>query len=158
MDSSNWSDQQRRQAAEIFAKRVRESWKSSQSRTDRRRGRVAAHLSVAIADSGITRAKVADRAGMKPSQLTRQLSGDVNLTLDSIGRICEAIGYDFDVLLRKVGDPVAKQPWERTLDRTDVFHRVFERAHRRQVLVMEGVSAGQAANDDSLLVAKLEAA
>lgn len=73
---------------------------------------MAGNLSVAIARSGLSRAKLAVKARIKPAQLSRQLSGDVNLTLDSIGRICEAVGLEFDVLYRKAEAPVAVQEWQ----------------------------------------------
>jgi hypothetical protein len=49
------------------------------------------------------------------------LSGDTNLTLDSIGKICDAIEYDFDVVLRKQGAKPALQPWQQPLSRENFF-------------------------------------
>lgn len=79
----------------------------------RRRAKVAGQLSALIATLGISHAKVAAKAGMKPPQLSKQLSGDTNLTLDSIGRICEAVGADYDLVFRKQGEQSVGQWWER---------------------------------------------
>lgn len=80
----------------------------------RRRAKVAGQLSALIATLGISHAKVAAKAGMKPPQLSKQLSGDTNLTLDSIGRICEAVGADYDLVFRKQGEQSVGQWWERS--------------------------------------------
>jgi transcriptional regulator with XRE-family HTH domain len=82
---------------------------------------VAIDLSIAVAESGRTRQAVAEQAGIKLSQLSRQLSGDTNLTLDSIGKICDAIEYEFDVVLRKQGTKSALQPWQQPLSRENFF-------------------------------------
>jgi DNA-binding phage protein len=78
----------------------------------KRRARVAAQLSALLATLNLSHSKVADKAHMKRSQLSRQLSGDANLTIDTIARICEAAGADFDVVFRMKAAPAAKQFWE----------------------------------------------
>lgn len=125
MDSANWSDKQKADAARSFSRRVGSLFKDPIFRAKRRRNEVAADLSAAVALSGMTRSKVAEKAGMKAAQLTKQLDGSTNLTLDSIGRICEAVGYDFDVVLRKPTQPVVRQPWARGMDRTTLVQLVW---------------------------------
>lgn len=126
MDSSTWSDEKKANAANRFANRVQRLWESASFRAQTRRNQVATDLSIAVAESQLSRKAVADMAGMKLPQLSRQLSGDVNLTLDSIGKICEAIGYDFDMVLRKAKDKAALQPWQQRLDRTVIVQLVNE--------------------------------
>jgi DNA-binding phage protein len=103
MDSKNWSEEQKTNAGDRFANRLKKLLKSAVYITESRRNKLAINLSIAVAESGRTRQAIADQAGIKLSQLSRQLSGDTNLTLDSIGKICDAIGYDFDVVLRRQG-------------------------------------------------------
>lgn len=129
MDSSNWSEEKKTNAANRFANRIQRLLQNASFRAESRRNKVAVDLSIAVADSQLTRQAVADRAGIKLSQLSRQLSGDVNLTLDSIGKICEAIGYDFDMVLRKTKEKAAQQPWQHRLDRTALVQLVNEPTH-----------------------------
>jgi len=129
MDSSKWSEDKKANAASRFANRMQGLLQSSSFRAESRRNKVAVDLSIAVAESQLTRQAVADKASMKLSQLSRQLSGDVNLTLDSISKICEAIGYDFDMVLRKAKEKAAQQPWQHRLDRTALVHLVNEPAH-----------------------------
>jgi transcriptional regulator with XRE-family HTH domain len=130
MDSSKWSEEKKVNAASRFANRMHRLLQSASFRAESRRNKVAVDLSIAVAESQLTRQAVADKAGMKLSQLSRQLSGDVNLTLDSIGKICEAVGYDFDLVLRKTKDKAALQPWQYRLDRTALVHMVNEPVHQ----------------------------
>jgi transcriptional regulator with XRE-family HTH domain len=121
MDSTNWSEEQKANAGGRFANRLKQLLKNAAFKAEARRNKVAIDLSIAVAESGHTRQAVADKAGIKLSQLSRQLSGDTNLTLDSIGKICDAIDYDFDVVLRKQGTKSALQPWQQPLSRENVF-------------------------------------
>lgn len=121
MDSSNWSEEQKANAGGRFANRLKQLLKNAVFKAEARRNKVAIDLSIAVAESGRTRQAVADQAGIKLSQLSRQLSGDTNLTLDSIGKICDAIEYEFDVVLRKQGAKPALQPWQQPLSRENFF-------------------------------------
>lgn len=121
MDSTNWSEEQKANAGGRFVNRLTKLLKNAAFKAEARRNKVAIDLSIAVADSGRTRQAVADKAGIKLSQLSRQLSGDTNLTLDSIGKICDAIGYDFDIVLRRQGTKSALQPWQQPLSRENVF-------------------------------------
>ncbi|AVT12531.1 hypothetical protein C8235_06285 [Paracidovorax avenae] len=108
----SWSDERKAAAAGKIGAFFRQFRESFESRAQRKRIQVAADLSIAVAEKGMTRTQVAEKAGMNIAQLSRQLSGDVNLTLDSVGRICGALGYDFDIVLRDPRDSKAEQPWE----------------------------------------------
>lgn len=124
MNSTNWSEEQKSNAGGRFANRLKQLLKNAAFKAEARRNKVAIDLSIAVAESGRTRQAVADQAGIKISQLSRQLSGDTNLTLDSIGKICDAIGYDFDVVLRKQDAKPALQPWQQPLSRENVLRLV----------------------------------
>jgi transcriptional regulator with XRE-family HTH domain len=126
MDSSTWSEAKKTNAANRFVNRLQQLWESASYRAEARRSKVAIDLSIALAESKLSRQAVANKAGMKLPQLSRQLSGEVNLTLDSIGKICEAIGYDFDMVLRKAKDKAALQPWQQRMDRTVIVQQVNE--------------------------------
>lgn len=112
MDSKDWSADRKTNAGRAYANRLAKLREEPAYRARRRREAVASNLAVAIAESDLSRARVAERAGIKPAQLSRQLGGTVNLTLDSIGRICEAAGWEYDVVFRRPASPEALQPWQ----------------------------------------------
>lgn len=114
-----------KQRRSAFANRLAKARSEPAFRAKQRRELVAAHLGAAIAGLGYSRTKVAQKAKMKPAQLSRQLSGSANLTLDTIGRICDAVGLDFDVVYRLAGHERARQPWER-------IHSVYTAWHNLQ--------------------------
>lgn len=114
------------------ARRFEALLKDPAFRAKRRRQTVAGAMAVMVAQSGATRTRVAERACMKASQLSRQLSGDINLTIDSIGKICEAVGWDFDVVFRLAHAARAKQPWEvgsAPINRSVLFEIVKHRSN-----------------------------
>ncbi|NJI61149.1 helix-turn-helix transcriptional regulator [Microbacterium oxydans] len=51
-------------------------------------------LSEAISDRGLAQARVADEAGISPSQLSRALTGKKVFTLDQLDAVCDVIGVD----------------------------------------------------------------
>jgi len=138
MDSKNWSHDRKANAARKFGSRLKALQESYEFRAEKRRIQAAACMSIAIAEKNLARAEVAKKAAMKTSLLSRQLSGEVNLTLDSIGKICEAAGFDFDIVLREPGSKQARQPWEGILYTSSArVHLVAipsERASTRQRL------------------------
>lgn len=166
MDSSNWSEEKKSASANKFANRMQRLLQNPGFRAESRRNKVAVDLSIAVAESQLTRQAVADKAGMKLSQLSRQLSGDVNLTLDSIGKICEAIGYEFDMVLRKSKDKPALQPWQRLPNRTTLVKFVNDSFHQTKKFTpietrwpnLDKSELHRAANDNDESLNELEAA
>lgn len=63
--------------------------------------------------AGISRAELARQLGWKPSRVTRALTGNENLTLNTLAEIIGAGGLDYDILVRPRGACRALQPWER---------------------------------------------
>ncbi|MBW8076522.1 MAG: hypothetical protein GJU76_00240 [Gallionella sp.] len=126
-DSTDWSAEQKAQAGQAAANLISELHRDPAYRAALRRGRVASNLAVLVAGSGLSRSKVAERAKMKLPQLTRALGDEPNLTLDTISRICEAAGFDFDVVFRKVGERRALQPWEQSQDLRSLTAKLIRR-------------------------------
>jgi transcriptional regulator with XRE-family HTH domain len=70
---------------------------------------------------GINRSELADRMGVPPSRVTKMLSGDSNLTIDTLVRAGRAVGADLHQTFAPVGnkvrwtsyDPKAKKAAER---------------------------------------------
>lgn len=110
-DSTNWSDEKKHQAAARFEERLAYLASDPTYRAEIKRAQVGNTLSIAISKSATPYETVAERAGMSQPVLHDHLIGDVNFSLDSIDRISRAIGYDFDVVLRKSGESYALQPW-----------------------------------------------
>ncbi len=158
MDSRNWSAERKANAGRAFANRLAKLRDEPAYRARRRREAVASHLAVAIAESDISRARVAERAGIKPAQLSRQLGGTVNLTLDSIGRICDAAGWEYDVVFRRPASPEALQPWQQpVITRATVLQLI------RNPSAMQWAAGGridaptEAANGESAVAAAVAA-
>lgn len=133
-DSAHWSAERKQQAGRMAANRLAQLRASPAWRARARRITVISHLAVLVAESGQSRAKVAEKASMKPAQLSRMLGDDANLTLDSISRICEATGYDFDVVFRRATQLAALQPWQQRINRASVLEMVRQRSHAAQAL------------------------
>lgn len=72
---------------------------SLESRREREREllrlRVADEVSALAENLGVSRKQLADRIDMKESNLSRSLSGDHNLTLDTISDLCFGLGTRF---------------------------------------------------------------
>lgn len=73
---------------------------------------VAADLALLLHHAGKTRADLARALGWSRSRVTQVLSGEVNLTVQTISAVTKALGFTFDVVFRKVGEFAATQPWE----------------------------------------------
>lgn len=139
-DSTSWSAEHKAQAGRAAAKMVAKLHRDPGYRAALRRGRVASHLAVLVARSGLSRTKVAERAKMKLPQLTRALGDDTNLTLDTISRICDAVGFDFDVVFREPGELRAPQPWEHSQDLHLLTAKLYRRVGSSQSASAQGHS------------------
>lgn len=62
--------------------------------------------------AGMSRADLARRLDWKASRVTRALSGNENLTINTLAEIINAAGMDFDIMLRSRRACRALQPWE----------------------------------------------
>lgn len=74
---------------------------------------VAADLSVLLAQSHCTRSDLAKRLGWSRARVTQVLSGDGNLTVETVYAVAQALGHTFDVVFRKPDERRQPQPWER---------------------------------------------
>lgn len=63
--------------------------------------------------AGLTRAELARKLEWKPSRVTRALSGNENLTLNTLTEIINAAGMDYDIVFRNKGTCRTFQPWEK---------------------------------------------
>lgn len=89
---------------------------------------VAADLRILIANEDQRYQDIAARIGISPASLSRQLSGKANLTLESIGNICDALGKDFDIVFRDAASRRALQSWEKAAYEADII-RMHCQAH-----------------------------
>src|SRR5438128_12664123 len=62
------------------------------------RAKIAGQLTALIASAAKTAAHVARHAGVSASQISRQLSGRANLTLDTVHGIAAAVGASVDLV------------------------------------------------------------
>ncbi len=95
-----------------FFDRVKTLRSDLRSRTAERRQRVASDLAILISKAGLKRKDVAKRLDITEAALSIRLNGTTNLTLDSIGSICDAAGVEFDIHFRRPEDAPALSYWE----------------------------------------------
>jgi transcriptional regulator with XRE-family HTH domain len=76
---------------------------------------VAADLAVLVHRSGLKRSDVAERLGWTRARVSQVLSGEGNLTIETIHAVAKAAGFAFDVVFRERGARRAVQMWERPL-------------------------------------------
>ena len=72
---------------------------------------VAADLTLLLHHAGKSRADLARALGWSRGRVTQVLSGNENLTVQTIAAVTKALGYTFDAVFRKTGAPAATQPW-----------------------------------------------
>lgn len=73
---------------------------------------VAADLTLLLHHAGKSRADLARALGWSRARVTQVLSGNENLTVQTIAAVTKALGYTFDAVFRKTGTPAATQPWD----------------------------------------------
>lgn len=95
-----------------FAQLCAEAWNDDEFRFDIKAQDIAVDLARAVAESGLSRAQLAEALGWKPSRISRVLGSGSNLTIRTIHQITNALGLDFDVVLRRPEQQRPAQPWE----------------------------------------------
>lgn len=73
---------------------------------------VAADLTLLLHHAGKSRADLARGLGWSRARVTQVLSGQENLTVQTIAAVTKALGYTFDAVFRKFEAPAAAQPWD----------------------------------------------
>ncbi len=89
-----------------------EVWDDADFRFEIKAQEVATDLAHALHESGMTRTQLGEKLDWKPSRISKVLGGGTNLTLKTLHHLCEAIGLEFDVILRRPRQARAAQPWE----------------------------------------------
>lgn len=74
---------------------------------------VAADLSLLLQHAGVSRAGLARRLGWSRARVTQVLSGQENLTVQTLAAVAGALGYTFDLSFRQPHERAADQPWQR---------------------------------------------
>jgi DNA-binding phage protein len=69
---------------------------------------VANDVAKAMGKRVVTLSMLARNSGVSKGRLSKVLSGDMNLTINSMVRIFQALGYRFDLYVT----PVTKDEWE----------------------------------------------
>jgi transcriptional regulator with XRE-family HTH domain len=75
---------------------------------------VAADLAVLVARAGVSRTELAKRLGWSKARVSQVLSGNGNLTVETIHAVTRALGHRFDVVFRAAHEARAPQLWERS--------------------------------------------
>jgi transcriptional regulator with XRE-family HTH domain len=62
---------------------------------------VAADLTLLLNHAGVSRAELASKLGWSRSRLSQVLSGQKNITVQTLAKVAAALGYTFDTVFRK---------------------------------------------------------
>lgn len=94
---------------------------------------VAVDIQAMMKSAGVSRKELANLLGWKASRVTKILSGEENLTLRTLQDVYWKLGYEYDVVARKIGERRALQPWQRSALRPRLVvgnftKRVFEKS------------------------------
>jgi len=72
---------------------------------------VAADLTLLLNHAGLSRADLARKLGWSRARVSQVLSGQDNITVQTIATVAGALGYTFDTVFRKADVSAASQPW-----------------------------------------------
>ncbi len=72
---------------------------------------VAADLTLLLNHAGVSRADLARKLGWSRARVSQVLSGQENITVQTIATVAGALGYTFDTVFRKADVSAASQPW-----------------------------------------------
>lgn len=72
---------------------------------------VAADLSMLLVHANCSRSQLATNLDYTKSRISRILSGNENLTLKTLTKVADALGYTFDVIFYNEKYDQPKQPW-----------------------------------------------
>ena len=143
-----------------FLKRIKDLGDNLAHRANLRKEKVAADLAILIAKEGLRRKDVASKLGISEAALSSRLKGDANLTLDTIGGICDAASVEFDLVFRRRGAQRNLSYWEQeepTVPATFVKQDMSHLIHRARAFSSPkgyayeyaAVFESVAANDDA---------
>ena len=96
---------------------------------------VAADLSMLLVHSDYSRTRLGADLGYGKSRISRILSGDENLTLKTLTKVADALGYTFDVVFYNKNYPKPKQPWN--IDRDNKKLNISNKVSARKVFNLE---------------------
>ena len=127
---------------------------------------VAADLAVLVHRAGLKRSDIAERLGWTRARVSQVLSGEGNLTIETIHAVAKAAGFRFDVVFREKGARRAVQIWERPLqmelqvNETMSFSapRLGQRARGALVVVLSNEQSFIVTNDERMELVELASA
>ena len=118
-----------------------EIWSDADFKFDIKAQEVATDLACALDEAGMTRAQLCEKLEWKPSRMSKILGGGANLTLRTLYQFCEAMGLEFDVILRQPQQARAamSQPWEASHLQHDIrrLHREAEHKNVQSRVLLE---------------------
>jgi len=106
---------------------------------------VAADLSMLLVHANCSRSQLATNLGYKKSRISRVLSGDENLTLKTLTKVTDALGYTFDVIFHNKNYDRPKQPW--TIDRENKKNTTHKQTIKPKIFNLELQTGDQVVSD-----------
>lgn len=111
-------------------------------------------LTSLLNEAGMSRADLSRKLSWKPSRVTCALSGNANLTINTMAEIIGATGFDFDILVRPRSSCRAFQPWEQVsissellelhAQLVDTLDEAKENCHRSKIVLSTASSISRA--------------
>lgn len=117
------------------------SWPDEDFQFDIKAQDTGVTLTRALVETGKTQAQLARELNWKPSCVSRIFSGEGNLTLRTLHKIISALGFEFDIILRKKQQRRAPQPWELRQLQNDIYrwHRVAHENHMHSHAMLQEI-------------------
>ncbi len=127
---------------------------------------VAADLAVLVVKAGVSRTELAKRLGWSKARVSQVLSGNGNLTVETIHAVTRALGHRFDVVFRGAHEARAPQAWEHAVELELTGSNVFafaavsylRKAPSQQLRATKAPVVKQALSSESFSLEALNAA
>lgn len=138
-------------SADDFSDFISESWDDKDCRVKAKKEDVAITLTGMLYHQGISRAELGRILNWKKSRVTRALSGAENLTIKTLYEIIDAVGYDFDIVLRAKDKPRELQLYEKHSEPTyDISHMLV--AHLDNAIKLISATVSTAVSEKTLVI------
>lgn len=84
-----------------FSEMAAELWADDEFAFQAKAQDIAIKLASAVSEAGLNQAQLAEKLEWKASRVSRVLTGSTNHTIKTMHQICQAVGRDFDIVLRR---------------------------------------------------------
>jgi len=127
-----------------FTNYLRKKRENPEYRKREKLAEVAADLRILLAEAGLSQRDLAGRLGLSDQALSKKLTGNANLTLETLFDLCDALGKDYEIVYRDKAAKRVVQDLSQTLEGAYVFGQEMRIPARAQTALRP---SGDAANE-----------